>query len=81
MEDLENDDSRQADEERKVLISLATSPDHEVAVIPLVIEKVVLPRLTGESSCLVSHREKVAALNDCCVVSSELHLSKTKKQL
>ncbi|KAM7536402.1 hypothetical protein Aperf_G00000081741 [Anoplocephala perfoliata] len=46
VEDLEADDSEEGDVQRKVLYSLATSPDHELTVIPLVIEKVLLPRLT-----------------------------------
>ncbi|VDD75132.1 unnamed protein product [Mesocestoides corti] len=34
------------DEAQKVLHSLGTSPDHELSVIPLAIERVLLPRLT-----------------------------------
>lgn len=49
VEDLERDASEEGDAQRKVLLTLATSPEHELAVIPLVIEKVLLPRLTGLS--------------------------------
>ncbi|KAL5106134.1 PAX3 and PAX7-binding protein 1 [Taenia crassiceps] len=46
VEDLERDASEEGDAQRRVLLTLATSPEHELAVIPLVIEKVLLPRLT-----------------------------------
>ncbi|VDM36002.1 unnamed protein product [Hydatigera taeniaeformis] len=52
VEDLEGDASEEGDAQRKVLLTLATSPEHELAVIPLVIEKVLLPRLTGLFSLL-----------------------------
>ncbi|VDN97492.1 unnamed protein product [Rodentolepis nana] len=44
VEDLENDAS--GDSQRKVLFDLANSPEHELTVIPHVIETVLLPRLT-----------------------------------
>nr|CDS26552.1 GC rich sequence DNA binding factor 1 [Hymenolepis microstoma] len=44
VEDLENDASEDA--QRKVLFDLATSSEHELTVIPHVIETVLLPRLT-----------------------------------
>lgn len=46
VEDLETDASEEGDAQRKVLLTLSTSPEHELTVIPLVIEKVLLPRLT-----------------------------------
>ncbi|VUZ42840.1 unnamed protein product [Hymenolepis diminuta] len=46
VEDLEEDASEEADTQRKILFDLATSPEHELTIIPLVIEKVLLPRLT-----------------------------------
>ncbi|KAL5969110.1 PAX3 and PAX7-binding protein 1 [Taenia solium] len=58
VEDLERDASEEGDAQRRVLLTLATSPEHELAVIPLVIEKVLLPRLTVISKDHLCERVK-----------------------
>lgn len=50
VEDLENNSSEDGDAQRKLLLDLSTSPEHELVIIPMIIEKVLLPRLTGSFS-------------------------------